>query len=121
MTAKRLNIHFGDAAWNQGEFFGKLQHLIVGWIKRGPSGVIGTNKPDSAATVQALLADLPKLQPCPEPDTGKIREILKERSVRIVSFPDWEKMDVAEVENGKKVGKPREKFVTVEGMMKVLK
>ena len=105
----------------EGRIDGAPGLYAVGWIKRGPSGVIGTNKPDSAATVQSLLADLPKLPPCPEPDTGKIRKILKGRSVRVVSFPDWEKMDAAEVENGKKVGKPREKFVTVEGMMKVLK
>ena len=92
----------------------------VGWIKRGPSGVIGTNKPDSVATVQALLADLPELQPCPEPDSAAVRDLLTGKGVRIVSFPDWRKIDAAERENGEKVGKPREKFVTVQAMLAVL-
>ena len=92
----------------------------VGWIKRGPSGVIGTNKPDSIATVKALLADIPGLQPCKEPDTEAVRSLLAKRGVRVVSFPDWRKIDAAEIENGKSVGKPREKFVTVEEMLAVL-
>ncbi len=89
----------------------------AGWIKRGPSGIIGTNKPDSHATVAALLEDLPNLEPCPGPDTNKILALLNDRGVRVVSFEDWQKIDAAEIEQGKLVGKPREKCPTVDEML----
>ena len=92
----------------------------VGWIKRGPSGVIGTNKPDSRATVASLLQDLPDLEACPVPESDKVLTLLKERGVRIVSFEDWQKIDAAEVERGQASGKPREKYLTVEEMLATL-
>jgi len=91
-----------------------------GWIKRGPSGVIGTNKPDSHETVESLLADVPSLAPCPRPDTGALVEALGLRGVRIVSWQDWRRIDAAEIERGKAKGKPREKFVTIDEMLAVL-
>ncbi|MCZ6688275.1 MAG: FAD-dependent oxidoreductase [Planctomycetota bacterium] len=103
-----------------GRIEGAPGFYAVGWIKRGPSGVIGTNKPDSHATVQSLLADVPELEPCPDPDPEAVRNILTRKGIHIVSFPDWRKIDAAEVENGKRLGKPREKFVTVEEMLAVL-
>ena len=92
----------------------------VGWIKRGPSGVIGTNKPDSRATVASLLQDLPNLQPCPDPETDKVLALLKDRGVRVVSFEDWQIIDAAEVERGQASGKPREKYPSVEEMLATL-
>ena len=92
----------------------------AGWIKRGPSGVIGTNKPDAAATVEALLADIGSLEPCPEPDTDALREELRGHGVRVVSFADWRKIDAAEIARGESAGKPREKFPTVAEMLAVL-
>jgi len=89
----------------------------AGWIKRGPSGVIGTNKPDSEETVAKLLEDLPNLNPCSIPSTEKLIAWLKDKEVRVVSFADWKKIDTAEMERGKKAGKPREKFVTIQGML----
>lgn len=91
-----------------------------GWIKRGPSGVIGTNKPDSVETVQSLIEDLPKLVPCALPDTQKILALLKGKGIKVVTFDDWKRIDAAEVANGQKCGKPREKFVRVEDMLSVL-
>jgi len=93
----------------------------AGWIKRGPSGVIGTNKPDSEGTVAKLLEDLPNLNPCSIPSTDKLITWLKDKGVRVVSFSDWKKIDAAEMERGKPIGKPREKFVKVEEMLAVLK
>ena len=93
---------------------------VSGWIKRGPSGVIGTNKPDSYETVQALLEDLDRLTPCPRPDSGAVRELLAGRGVRVVSFEDWRRIDAAEIERGRATGKPREKFATVAEMLAVL-
>ena len=92
----------------------------AGWIKRGPSGVIGTNKPDSIATVQLILADAPTLAPCKNPSTDSVLDLLKSRDVRVVSFPDWKKIDQAEIENGQVKGKPREKFTSIAEMIAVL-
>lgn len=95
-------------------------HYAVGWIKRGPSGVIGTNKPDSQATAAALLADVPSLAPSPERDTNALLSLLRSRGVRPVSFADWQRIDAAEIERGKAKGKPREKFSRVEEMLSLL-
>ena len=71
-----------------------------GWIKRGPSGIIGTNKPDSIETVKNLLADLPGLTPCAKPSSGAMMSLLSERGVRVVAYDDWQKIDAA-VRNAK--------------------
>lgn len=91
-----------------------------GWIKRGPSGVIGTNKPDSEETVAHLLKDVVQLKSCEQPDTKAVLKLLNQKGVRVVSFDDWKKIDAAEVERGKKIGKPREKYVSVEDILGVL-
>ncbi len=91
----------------------------VGWIKRGPSGVIGTNKPDSGATVDSLCQDLPSLTPCAVTDPAAIVQFLKTKGVNYVDFARWKKIDAVEIERGTKVGKPREKFVKVNDMLAV--
>jgi ferredoxin--NADP+ reductase len=100
----------------------KLGHYTAGWIKRGPSGVIGTNKKDALETVQHLLADVAAgtlLEPArPEPEA--VEELLAERDVRFVSFEDWQAIDQAEVGRGEPHGRPRVKFVRVEEMLDVL-
>ncbi len=93
---------------------------VAGWIKRGPSGVIGTNKPCSHATVGALLADLGSLEPCSSPDSGGLAEALRTRRVRVVTFEDWKRIEAAETARGEANSKPREKFATVEEMLAVL-
>lgn len=92
----------------------------AGWIKRGPSGVIGTNKADSEETVKNLLADTPSLPECPQPDTREVLNFLKNKNIKVVSFADWKKIDAAEIARGKALGKPREKFVKVEEMLEVI-
>jgi ferredoxin--NADP+ reductase len=92
----------------------------VGWIKRGPSGVIGTNKPDSQATVAQLLEDMASLRPCEEPDTAALIRKLEGVGVRVVSHEDWQKIDAAETARGEAVEKPREKFTRVSEMIDVL-
>jgi ferredoxin--NADP+ reductase len=94
---------------------------VAGWIKRGPSGVIGTNKPCAVETAQALVADVPALAPSETPDTDALVELLSGRGVRVVSFADWQKIDAVEVERGKAKGKPREKIVSVEEMLALLR
>jgi ferredoxin/flavodoxin---NADP+ reductase len=93
---------------------------VSGWIKRGPSGVIGTNKPDSVETVESLLADLPALAPCPVPDSAGLISLLQSRGVRVVTFADWRRIDLAEIARGKERGKPREKYLRREDMLSVL-
>lgn len=92
----------------------------AGWIKRGPSGIIGTNKPDAFETVKSLVADIPSLPRCAEPSRDALAAFLKARGARVVSWDDWRQIDAAEVERGKPLGKPREKFVRIEEMLGVL-
>jgi NADPH-dependent glutamate synthase beta subunit-like oxidoreductase len=54
------------------------------------------------------------------PDSQPVRQLLRERNVRVVEFADWQRIDAAEVERGKSKGKPREKFATVQEMLAVL-
>ena len=92
----------------------------AGWIKRGPSGQIGTNRPDGHETGKAILADANLLLPCPEPDTAALRMLLQTRGVRSVSFDDWRRIDAAEKAQGERVGKPRERFSRIEDMLAVI-
>jgi ferredoxin--NADP+ reductase len=94
---------------------------VVGWIKRGPSGVIGTNKKDAQDTVDNLLADLEAgriPEPPLAPDAGSIEELLAERRPdAIVSFQDWEAIDAAEKAKGEPLGRPRVKFCRIDEMV----
>jgi ferredoxin--NADP+ reductase len=92
----------------------------AGWIKRGPTGIIGTNRADSVATVKALLADLPRLPQAPRPGAGALAPLLAARGVRTVSFEDWLRIDAREVALGQPRGKPREKFTRVTEMLACL-
>ena len=100
----------------------KVGHYAAGWIKRGPSGVIGTNKKDAMETIDHLLADVESatlLDP-PNPDPQSVEELLGERGVRYVTFDDWQAIDEAEVGRGEPHGRPRVKFVRVEEMLDAL-
>jgi ferredoxin/flavodoxin---NADP+ reductase len=100
----------------------KVGHYTAGWIKRGPSGVIGTNKKDALETVTHLLADVEAqtlLEPA-SPDPSAVEDLLSERGVRYVSFEDWQAIDQAEVGRGEPHGRPRVKFVKVEEMLESL-
>jgi ferredoxin--NADP+ reductase len=92
----------------------------AGWIKRGPSGIIGTNRADSMATVKSLLADLSRFSPAAKAGAGALESLLAARGVRVVSLADWLKIDAAEVARGQPTGKPREKFTRVAEMLKCL-
>ncbi len=93
---------------------------VTGWIKRGPTGIIGTNRADSVATVKLLLADLPVLDAGEKRGANTLKALLKSRGVRVVSYADWQKIDAAEVRRGETAGKPREKFARVEEMLALL-
>ena len=96
----------------------------VGWIKRGPSGVIGTNKKDAQETVDELFADL-EAGKVPEAelagDRGSIEALLAERKPDHVTFEGWQAIDAAEVEAGKPHGRPRVKFCRTHEMVEASK
>ena len=95
---------------------------VAGWIKRGPSGVIGTNKPDSVETVECLLEDWcnGRLNDLTLDLQGDLSELLKERNVQIVNFEDWRRLDSMEREAGRDQGRPRIKFYDVDEMLSLL-
>ena len=94
----------------------------VGWAKRGPTGLIGTNKSDSAATVEKMLEDIEgkrakvDLEKRPE----AVDRMLAGKKLQVVTFEDWKLLDQQEVEAGKRLGKLREKLLTVSAMLKVI-
>jgi ferredoxin--NADP+ reductase len=94
-------------------------HYAAGWIKRGPSGVIGTNKKCAQETVNALIEDVESAtvgEPqAPEP--GAVEELLRERGVDFVSFPGWQAIDAAETARGEPQGRPRVKLIRIEEML----
>lgn len=121
-------------------------HYAVGWIKRGPSGVIGTNKKDALETVNALFEDLeagrvpelPRPGPAPDPDTpGReaedvagigpeaedvagivpIEELLANRGADHITYLGWQAIDRAEVAAGEPHGRPRIKFCRIDEMV----
>jgi ferredoxin--NADP+ reductase len=95
---------------------------VSGWIKRGPSGVIGTNKPDSVETVNALLADVARgvhWDPA-EPDAHAVDALIMARQPLAVTYADWRVLDALECKTGKDCGRPRVKFVTVDEMLAAL-
>jgi len=100
----------------------KVGHYTAGWIKRGPSGVIGTNKKDALETVQHLFADVESgalLSP-ENPDPVAVEDLLREKGTRYVSFEDWQAINEAEVGRGEPHGRPRVKFVRVEEMLETV-
>lgn len=126
---------------------------VVGWAKRGPSGVIGTNKPDSIETVHKLLEDylknmihnpqsqnardlayVPDNQDTPlENQTGSqeakaqdfwqedVLQLFTERKIEYITYEDWKILNQAEIEQGKKQGKEREKYTTIPEMLSAIK
>jgi ferredoxin--NADP+ reductase len=97
-------------------------HYATGWIKRGPTGVIGNNKADSVETVNALVEDLVAGSlPVPAaPDPAALEALVRERQPQIVTFDDWKRLDGIEVERGRPQGRPRVKLTSVEEMLAAL-
>ncbi len=94
----------------------------TGWIKRGPTGIIGTNKPDSVETVTKLIEDLPNLPDLPAENAARetILALLASRRVPYVTFSDWQRLDQSEIANGQAVGRPRLKFSRIPEMLEVI-
>ena len=93
---------------------------VVGWAKRGPWGVIGTNKPDALETVSRMLEDIPTTPLAPIPDPAAIDGILEQRQLQTVSIDAWRILDRIETAKGAKQGRPRVKFTHVQEMLEAL-
>ena len=105
----------GRFASDQGRI--SLGLYCVGWARRGPSGTIGTNRPDGYAIVDLIAEDI--CADAGKPGRVGLDEILSKRDVQVVKFSDWKKIEQAEVARARE-GAPREKFVTIDDMIKVL-
>jgi ferredoxin--NADP+ reductase len=88
----------------------------AGWIKRGPSGVIGTNKKDATETVELLLEDL-RDGPRKYRPAGEIERLLAGRGVRLVLYPGWASIDEHERAAGEPLGRPRVKLCTWDELL----
>jgi ferredoxin--NADP+ reductase len=102
----------GRFASNDGRILPGL--YCVGWARRGPSGTIGTNRPDGYAIVDLITDDI---------GDGELKEgrpgldaLLNQRGVQVVKFSDWKKIEEAEAARARD-GSPREKFVRIEDMI----
>ena len=94
----------------------------AGWIKRGPTGVIGTNKPDAAETVACMMEDLAAdryLRPA-EASREAGERLIRQRQPQYFSYQDWLQIDEVERQRGKETGRPRVKFTRVEDMLAVV-
>jgi ferredoxin--NADP+ reductase len=82
---------------------------VAGWIKRGPTGIIGTNKKDAAESVTSMLADAESgvLPSAPEPASEAFDAMLAERGVHVVQFSGWRAVDAAERALGASRGRDR--------------
>ncbi|MCC6465330.1 MAG: NADP oxidoreductase, partial [Planctomycetes bacterium] len=94
---------------------------VAGWAKRGPSGVIGTNKKDAEETVAQMLQDIPNLRRANVASGGgDVAELLKQKGVKYVTFADWQRINEAELARGKQAARPRVKLTTLEQMLGAL-
>jgi ferredoxin/flavodoxin---NADP+ reductase len=104
---------------------------VVGWIKRGPSGVIGTNKKDAQETVNAIFADAsPGAEGLHPPDSADaadsaddpaaaVEQLLRERRPELVTYDGWASIDRHERALGESSGRPRVKLTRIDEMLRV--
>jgi NADPH-dependent glutamate synthase beta subunit-like oxidoreductase len=91
----------------------------VGWARRGPSGTIGTNRPDGFDVIDKITEDIKAgvLGPADKEGRSGFNRLAAERGLDVVTFSDWKKIEEAE-EQAAREGAPREKFVDIEAMIK---
>ncbi|HJZ47411.1 MAG TPA: FAD-dependent oxidoreductase [Roseiflexaceae bacterium] len=126
-------VPFDEASFTITNIAGRVVHstsgetidgeYVVGWAKRGPSGVIGTNKPDAVSTVAAMIEDLPTLPGAADEnrDPNIIEALLKQRKPDYVTYAGWKVLDACEVKRGAEQGRPRVKVTRVPEMLSIIK
>jgi len=125
-------VPFEDATFTITNVAGRVVHstsgepvrgeYVVGWAKRGPSGVIGTNKPDAVSTVAAMIEDLATLAGIADEnrDPNRIETLLKQRKPDFVTYSDWKVLDAFETACGAAQGRPRVKVTRVPEMLEII-
>ena len=101
----------------------RTREYVAGWIKRGPTGVIGTNKQDAVETVHRMLETFlqEKIEPGQQPDISGIEALLKERNIDYVSFEDWNLLDAYETDAGQAQERPRVKVTSIDEMLEIIR
>jgi ferredoxin--NADP+ reductase len=100
-----------------GRVEGAERTYVAGWIKRGPSGVIGTNKKDAAETVALLLDDARAGKLARDGSTHGLEALLEEKGVRYVGYEGWQAIDAAERAAGEPRSRPRVKLTSWEALL----
>ncbi|MBY0442579.1 MAG: FAD-dependent oxidoreductase [Mycobacteriaceae bacterium] len=107
-----------------GRIAGSRNEYVVGWIKRGPTGVIGTNKKDSQDTVDTVIADVTRAEGDPRTDfpadyTNKLADWLTSRQPKLITSAQWQLIDRCERAAGEPHGRPRVKLPNVAELLRV--
>jgi ferredoxin/flavodoxin---NADP+ reductase len=90
----------------------------TGWIKRGPTGIIGTNKKDATETVEALLEDVREGRLLRRKTSAEaVDACLAERGIDVVTYRGWDAIDALERGRGEELGRPRVKLLTWEELL----
>ncbi|XP_020551243.1 NADPH:adrenodoxin oxidoreductase, mitochondrial isoform X3 [Sesamum indicum] len=95
---------------------------VCGWLKRGPTGIIGTNLYCAEETLACISDDVDKgilTSNSPKPGRDGLLQLLDSRNTRVVTFDAWEKIDTEEKRRGNLKNRPREKLTTWEELLKV--
>ncbi len=107
LPIKGISYRDGKVENDEGRVLG-TNIYTVGWAKRGPSGVIGTNKSDASDVVKLLIEDLG-----PEPKNGGDISVVIPQAIKVIDQEGWTKINAAEVAAGEALGKPRLKEVDI--------
>jgi ferredoxin--NADP+ reductase len=115
-TSPIVGVPFDERAGRFPNEEGRIAPALycVGWAKRGPSGTIGTNRPDGYAVIEKVAEDIGE-------GAGKrgragFDELAQKRALDVVTFRDWQRIEEAEIAAARS-GAPREKFVDIESMI----
>ena len=95
----------------------------AGWLKRGPSGIIGTNIPDAKDTVASMLHDIPTLPPKAPSDSQshQLEDLLKERGVEYLDWDGYQRIDIVEssLHHKRHPDQPREKITSRQELLDI--
>jgi ferredoxin--NADP+ reductase len=112
------------APFEAGKFVNTRGHVgdllfAVGWARRGPTGTIGTNRPDGYEVADQVVAEMPVGSSGDRTGAAGLKKILDSRGVMPTDYDDWRKIEETEVANARP-GSPREKFVRHDNWLAVI-
>lgn len=90
---------------------------VCGWLKRGPTGIIGTNLTDAEETVASISQDYTRISQAGAAGRTGLQHLLQRRGIKVVDYSAWERLDAYEVEHGEEVGAVRVKCVSWDEML----